>query len=97
MDARPFLGGSRRGVKEDSDNTGVRCHKQPKGNPNIFLGGHKGRAAEPRREQETVWESMDQFEEGYRREMLARSMLQRRRFEERVMGSAGSPVKAVPR
>jgi hypothetical protein len=91
VDARPFHGGSRLGGKEDSDNTGVRGHKQPKGNPKIVLGGHKGRSAEPRREPETVWESMEQLEEGDRREMLVRCILHRTRPEERVI----SPVPPV--
>jgi hypothetical protein len=55
VDARPFLGGSGKGVYEDSDDAGVHDHKQPKGNPKIFWdGGHKGRSAEPRREPKTI-------------------------------------------
>ena len=46
------------GVKEDSEAAGVHGHKKPKGNPKLFGGGTRGRSAEPRREPETVWDSI---------------------------------------
>jgi hypothetical protein len=48
-------------------------------------------SVDPRREPEPAWESMEQCEEGYRRMMLAKSRLQLRRVEDRVI----SPVPSV--
>ena len=42
MDVRPFLGGSRQGVKEDSDDAGNGGLNQLKGNPKIFGWGTRG-------------------------------------------------------
>ena len=42
MDARPFLGGRRKAIMEDSGDARVCIHRKPKDNPNIFGGVTRG-------------------------------------------------------
>ena len=76
----------------------------------LFGGRHMELAVEQRRVPEPVWESEEEFDEIFRREVVALRMLQHRRAEERDISSVPyalvsriwppvrlpSPVRPVP-
>jgi hypothetical protein len=80
--------------REDSDDAGVRGHLEShKNSPNVFFWReHTGWSAEAGSEPEPVWELIEEGNERYRREVLARGMLQWKRAEEFLL----SPAPSVP-